>query len=709
MARRLMVLTFILIILVSLTGCDKPQSVLLGGVSAEPPSNGDINQSQNVDNPEGGVDNEGQQLPSHESNGPSDEKPTLDDADLVPSGNETHYTPTPDNRLTPEDWRNWPVVPAISAKTIDIYQKGLTMGQNPHAVSKTGDCQAIKEVLLGIYDQPERYILSSEEMYLQETIDNYSGSFNRDGMAVKGGFNAASVLSPMWADPDYCEPGETPLACELRVHNPSIMIISLEVWWEGRTVERYEDYMRRIIEEVLDQGVVPVLSTKADNMEGDHSINLATARLAYEYDLPLWNFWLAVQQLPYQGIDPGRDGFHITTEAWNVRSFTALQVIDAVWRAGQDIPATGELIAEAGPIPTPDATFTVEVPSLVSLPSHGEVDLESVSETGKIIFDLSIRDEASSRSLGVFAADFENNNYYNLASAGNLLEAVSPKGDQMIVSRSGSLYLITNDRGDTFKLASADPSFGMPTAYWLRDGGSIVLLGVHEGSYGIWIVSADGLEWANLPTGDLTPLSLFPAPAEYKVYWSGSMCDNGLSCTPDKNQVTNISSGITTDFGFHNPIFSNSGEYFAFEDSIDIETVGVWIAEIEQGPGRFIPLPGDHLLGVKWSPDGEQLAAITLVRSDYSGRPSDVRIFLLNPETFVQREMNPVTGLNAQIAWSNEGDRILISSTSQRDMDTYGIDFWVIDLEKNRTANLADMIQITSQEFISIEHIDWVP
>ena len=258
-------------------------------------------------------------------------------------------------------------------------------------------------------------------------------------------------------------------------------------------------------------------------------------------------------------------------------------------------------------------------------------------------------------------------------------------------------------------MASADPSFGMPTAYWLQDAGSIVLLGVHVGSYGIWIGSADGLEWVNLPIGDLTPLSLFPAPAEYKVYWSGSMCDNGLSCTPDKNQVTDISSGLTNDFAFHNPVFSNSGEFFAYEDLIAVETVGVWIAEIEKAQGRFIPLPGDHLLGYKWSPDGEQLAVITLVRSDYSGRPSDVRIFLLNPETFVQREMNPVTGLNALLAWSNEGNRILISSTSQRDIDTYGIDFWVIDFEKNRTANLADMIQITSQEFISVEHLDWVP
>ena len=56
-------------------------------------------------------------------------------------------------------------------------------------------------------------------------------------------------------------------------------------------------------------------------------------RLAYEYDLPLWNWWKAAQALPNRGLDPDRpDGFHISLESWDERSFTALQAIDSVWR-----------------------------------------------------------------------------------------------------------------------------------------------------------------------------------------------------------------------------------------------------------------------------------------------------------------------------------------------------------------------------------------
>ncbi|HNR45771.1 MAG TPA: hypothetical protein PKH92_00325 [Anaerolineaceae bacterium] len=244
------------------------------------------------------------------------------------------FTPTPDLRQPPEDWQNWPIVPRVSARAIEIYQTGLALGNNPLAFSKVGDCQSISEVLMGIYDQPMYYDRFDGEPDIQEAIRQFAGSFGRDGVAVNGGFNAAAVLSPIWADPDLCEAGETPIECEYRINRPSIVIISLEVWWEGRTPEHYEQYMRQIIEFFIERGTLPILATKADNVEGDHSINLTTARLAYAYDIPLWNFWSAAQPLPYHGMDPNRDdGFHIAPETWGTRSVTALRTLSAVWHA----------------------------------------------------------------------------------------------------------------------------------------------------------------------------------------------------------------------------------------------------------------------------------------------------------------------------------------------------------------------------------------
>ena len=208
---------------------------------------------------------------------------------------------------------------------------GQAMGNDPTRFSKLGDCHSITAVFLALYDRPGSYGIPSGREYLFETIRQFAGSWSRESMAVKAGLNDAAALSPLWADQKYCESGETPLECELRLNKPSFLIISLEAPWNGRTPEVYENYLRQILDITIAHGVVPILATKADNLEGDHSINLTTARLAYEYDLPLWNFWRSVQDLKDGGIDLARDNFHLTIEAWDRRSYTALVALNSVW------------------------------------------------------------------------------------------------------------------------------------------------------------------------------------------------------------------------------------------------------------------------------------------------------------------------------------------------------------------------------------------
>ncbi len=244
-------------------------------------------------------------------------------------------------QLAPGEWMELPIVPTVSSTTRRIYQQGLRRGNDPHAFSKVGDCQNVASLFLGVFNDPSAYSMRSEDIGLHATIDWYASSFARESLAVRGGFNAASVLSPVWADVDACEKNESPLECELRVHKPSIAIINLETWWEKST-ESYELYLRTIIETTISYGVVPILSTKADNLEGDNSINATIANLAVEYDIPLWNFWRVVQSLPCGGLQD--DGFHLTyaqnffddpermKTAWPWRNLTALQTLDSVRR-----------------------------------------------------------------------------------------------------------------------------------------------------------------------------------------------------------------------------------------------------------------------------------------------------------------------------------------------------------------------------------------
>jgi hypothetical protein len=60
-------------------------------------------------------------------------------------------------------------------------------------------------------------------------------------------------------------------------------------------------------------------------------------QLAFEYDIPLYNWWRAAQALPHRGLDPARDDkFHIDPEfAWTEQSAFGLGTLDSIWKGSQ--------------------------------------------------------------------------------------------------------------------------------------------------------------------------------------------------------------------------------------------------------------------------------------------------------------------------------------------------------------------------------------
>lgn len=252
-------------------------------------------------------------------------------------------TVTPKPPLSKDAWMKMPVVPVdTSDRAREVYELGLAMGNDPTHFSIIGDCQNVSSYFLSTFDKPGDYSLGDKYAYLQPTVDYYQDSYSRVSLAVKGGFNAAAVLSPLRSDPKSCNPNESPLDCELRVWKPSIVIVSMETWWSEKPAEEYDKYMRRVIDRIIETGAVPIIATKADNLEGDHSINATIGQIAYDYDIPLWNFWAALQPLADHGLSG--DGFHLTfarnffddparmRSAWPWRNLTAIQTLDAVRR-----------------------------------------------------------------------------------------------------------------------------------------------------------------------------------------------------------------------------------------------------------------------------------------------------------------------------------------------------------------------------------------
>jgi hypothetical protein len=246
-----------------------------------------------------------------------------------------------------ETWQSWPVVPNVTEAMRELYRRGQETGNNPRTFSKIGDGEISAEWFFTAFDLGEDHFDLGPYQNLTPVIEHFAGSFARTGMAARRGFNTQRILDESESDPNFCESGEAPLTCELRLHRPAFAILSLgtnQVW----KPEEFESGMRQMLDLLLSQNVVPILSTKGDNLEGDHRINRTVACLAQEYDVPLWNFWSAIQPLPNQGLQPDLE--HLTygitdfdderaiQTAWTVRNLTALQALDAVWRGVTTYP-----------------------------------------------------------------------------------------------------------------------------------------------------------------------------------------------------------------------------------------------------------------------------------------------------------------------------------------------------------------------------------
>lgn len=231
------------------------------------------------------------------------------------------------------EWMSASILPEPTETIRAIYEYGQTLGNNPSAFSIFGDCQARPDEFFGRFDT-DKILVNSLTPKLQETVNHFYGSFNRESPTAQDGTTPGALLWDQWHRGEYgCRFAETPVDCELRIHNPSFVIIQIGSHFESRNTE----YLRRIITQLIDRGVVPILATKADNRELDHRINRDMYLLAQEFDLPLWNFWASLSDLPNRGLytrsdRPLQGDIYLIEEAQEIHRLTGLQALNIVWR-----------------------------------------------------------------------------------------------------------------------------------------------------------------------------------------------------------------------------------------------------------------------------------------------------------------------------------------------------------------------------------------
>ncbi len=255
--------------------------------------------------------------------------------------------PTATPTLTPSGPLAALFVPA-TAHASEIFLQGQSFGNRPNVFALVGDSNTDNPNFFAPFESGN-YSLG-EYAYLQATIDFFRGSFAQHSPAAVGSFNTSKVLDPAYADPARCLSGETPLACEYRLQRPSVALILIGTG-DHLDWPNFEGRYRRILDFTLAQGIIPVLLTKADDLESKEQgapyefTNNVIRRLGQEYDLPLLDLRRAVEGLPNRGCVA--DGFHYNTPpdgrsadftgdhlnyGYNMRNFTALMTLDELRR-----------------------------------------------------------------------------------------------------------------------------------------------------------------------------------------------------------------------------------------------------------------------------------------------------------------------------------------------------------------------------------------
>ena len=234
-----------------------------------------------------------------------------------------------DTNLPAERWREWPVVPELSAHAIEILEAaGTNPALDPHTFSKIGDCQFTPATFLAGYVKGDYSLPAAYE----ESAHYFKESMVRDSVTAANGLGVSSVLNPMFAAGagyQECLRNETPLDCELRTRRPVVVLVALGTNWKPGQEITFEENLRTVVEVILASGALPILATKADNIEKDWKLNLANARVAADYEIPLVNVWRAVQPLPDNGLQ-APNNVYLTANGWLEQNRAWLRVLDAV-------------------------------------------------------------------------------------------------------------------------------------------------------------------------------------------------------------------------------------------------------------------------------------------------------------------------------------------------------------------------------------------
>jgi hypothetical protein len=246
-------------------------------------------------------------------------------------------------------------VPRLDAQTKArlraIAARGATRGMRRGVFAKIGDSitesgSFLQDIGHGWFDLGPYAALAPTIAFFHHTSVD---SANNDSFA-----HASLAAASGWTSSDALEGSPEPVARELDALRPGTALIMLGTNDVDRaTPAALETHLARIVDECIDHGVVPVLSTIPDRLDSPAArdrvpaFNERIERLANARGLPLMDLHAALAALPHHGL--GDDGIHpsayVTSDGdtracnfapaslrsgYNVRNLVALLTLDKI-------------------------------------------------------------------------------------------------------------------------------------------------------------------------------------------------------------------------------------------------------------------------------------------------------------------------------------------------------------------------------------------
>jgi hypothetical protein len=236
----------------------------------------------------------------------------------------------------------------VTPRGRQLFQAAVKAGRDPRVFTIAGDSNSAWPRHLGRL--VHRGLGATRFAAYSYALRRFDPSFARVSVAIGGGYRAADMFLPERAHPS-CLPGETLFPCELRQSRASVVFIQLGTG-DKFAWREFEANLRALVDYALAQNALPVLMTKADDLESvqggasDNHINEVIRRLAAEYQVPLIDWHAASRSQPVipnpelpkrpfikNGLhDEWGYYFHLTDEAFELRVLSNLQIMDALTR-----------------------------------------------------------------------------------------------------------------------------------------------------------------------------------------------------------------------------------------------------------------------------------------------------------------------------------------------------------------------------------------